>query len=255
MRRSRRQGFTLVEVLISLAIVGATAAALGQLWAHHVRQLSRQEAAVERRQEGRAALAVLLRELSLAGFPDAPDPACHASMALAIDAEPSAVRFLANLYGVGTVLAAPAAADDARLRIPDNDAIRAAALPVSPGGDFSAGDAVYLHDPADGRVECHRLDRAGRSGELPLAAGDAVRRAFPAGSRVEVINLVRYAHAPGTGQLVRSVDGSSQAVADRVASVTFALEERRVAVRLIAESHGTGRIWQALVALRNGADD
>lgn len=252
-----QRGITLIEMLAGMAIMSAVAAALFQLMAGQLRQVSRQEAKVERRQEGRAALAVLARELRLAGFPATPDPACHA-MRLGVEVEPAAVRFLANLYGVATTLAAPASAGDTRLEISDDDQIRNSGLPASPGSAFAPNDAIYLHDPryaddaSDDRIECHRLDRAGRSGRISLAAGDAVRHVFPVGSRVQVVNLVRYAHAPATRQLVRSVDGASQSVADHVAAVHFARQAGRVTVEIIVEPDSR---WQMTVALRNNSND
>ncbi len=256
-------GITFIEVMISLGIMSVTAMAAVELLADHIHHLSRQEAAVERRQEGRAALAVLVRELSAAGFPSAPDPLCHA-MVDGIEVGPSSVRFLANLYGVATALTAPAAAGDTAVQIPDNARINLDGLSVSPGSAFAPNDAVYLYDPGraevadDDRVECHRLDRAGRSGLIPLAAGDRIRRPFPSGARLQVVNLVQYAYAPSTRQLIRTVDGGAQSVADQVASAEFGLREGRMTAKIILDSrpsldgHSTaGAVWQTLVAMRN----
>lgn len=261
--RTVERGLTLVEMVITLAIVGMAAAAAEQLLAGQIRHLSRQEAMAEQRQEGRAAVAVLARELSLAGLPVAPDPDCH-PMVDVIDADGSVVRFLANLYGVATVLEEPAASGDTALRIPDDARIRGGAAAVSPGTAFAAHDVVYLYDPGrvgdetDDRVECHRLDRAGRAGVVALAAGDTVRRPFPAGSRLQVVNDVRYAHDPARHQLMRTVDGGTQAIADRIESVQFSRQEGRVAARIIfdprpsAAGIGPRRDeWETLVAMRN----
>ncbi len=254
-----RRGFSLLEVMISLAIVGAAVGGAAQLLAGQLHQVSRQEAMVERQQEGRAALAVLARELRLAGFPPSPDPACHA-MGANVEADASAVRLLANLYGVITVLAAPASAGDASLRIPTNEQIREEGWPASPGAAFAENDVIYLHDPGragdpdDDRVECHRLERAGRSGAVSLAAGDAMRRDFPAGARVLVVNLVRYAHAPSSRQLMRAVDGASQSAADHVAAVHFSLQAGRIEAEMIFDPVGpAGRsgAWRTVAASRN----
>jgi prepilin-type N-terminal cleavage/methylation domain-containing protein len=265
--RTVERGLTLVEMVITLAIVGMVAAGAEQLLAGQIRHLSRQESMAEQRQEGRAAVALLVRELSLAGLPASPDPSCHA-FGDVIEADGSMVRFLANLYGVATLLEAPAAAGDTVLRIPDD----ASTLPeswggtgaVSPGTDFAAHDAVYLYDPGspgdrtDDRVECHRLDRAGRTGVITLAGGDAVRQPFPAGSRLQVVNDVRYAHDATRHQLMRTVDGGTQAVADRVESAWFSLREGWVAARIIFDPRpsaaGIGArhdVWETLVAARN----
>jgi len=258
-----QQGVTFIELIASLAIISLVAAGLSQLMAGQLRHVAHQEAMVERRQEGRAVVALLLRELRLAGFPATPDPLCHV-MTGGIDVSPSSVRFLANLHGVATVFAGPAAAGDTVLSIPDNNRIRAGGLTVSPGALFEANDVIYLHDrgviddPGDDRVECHRLDRGGRSGRIELAAGDWLRGTFPAGSRIQVVNLVRYAHAPETHQLVRSVDGAAQAVADHVAAADFTLQEGRVAAQLVMEPRPTvtgptvaGAVWPLLVTPRN----
>jgi prepilin-type N-terminal cleavage/methylation domain-containing protein len=260
--RAVERGLTLVEMVITLAIVGMAAAGAEQLLAGQIRHLSRQERMAEQRQEGRAAVALLVRELSLAGLPAAPDPACHA-IGDGVEADGSAVRFLVNLYGVVTVLEAPAAAGDTALSIPDDAAIRGGAA-VSPGTAFAAHDAAYLYDPGrpgdetDDRVECHRLDRAGRTGVVALAAGDAVRSPFPAGSRLLVVNDVRYAHDAARHALMRTVDGGTQAVADRVESAQFTLREGWVAARITfdprpsASGIGAQRdAWEALVAARN----
>jgi len=261
--RAVERGLTIVEMVITLVIVGMASAGAEQLLAGQIRHLSRQETMAEQRQEGRAAVAVLVRELSLAGLPVAPDPACHAIVGV-IEADGSAVRFLANLYGVATVLEEPAAAGDTALRIPDDAQIRGGAAAVSPGTAFAAHDVVYLYDlgrvgdETDDRVECHRLDRVGRAGVVALAAGDTVHRPFPAGTRLQVVNDVRYAHDPARHQLMRTVDGGTQAVADRVESAQFSRQEGRVAARIIfdprpsAAGIGARRdVWETLVAMRN----
>jgi prepilin-type N-terminal cleavage/methylation domain-containing protein len=262
----RQRGMTFIELIASLAIISLVAAGLSQLMAGQLRHVARQEAMVERRQEGRAVVALLLSELRLAGFPGRPDPVCHVIPG-GIDVGPSSVRFLANLHGVATRLAGPAAAGDAALSIPDNNRIRDGGLTVSPGAAFEAGDAIYLYDrgliddPGDDRVECHRLDRGGRSGRIELAAGDRLRGTFLAGSRIQVVNLVRYAHAPETRQLVRSVDGAAQAVADHVADVRFSLRGGGVAAELVMEPRRivagpmvAGAVWHVLVTPRNGVE-
>jgi prepilin-type N-terminal cleavage/methylation domain-containing protein len=258
-----RAGFTLLEMMIALAITGMAAAGLEQLLVGQIRQLSRQEATAERRQEGRAALAVLVRELSLVGFPAEPDPACHV-MINGVEVEPSTVRFLANLYGVATRLEVPAAVGETVLRIPDDARIRAGEGAVSPGTAFAAHDVIYLHDPgrpgdpADDRVECHRLEREGRAGEIALADGDAIRRPFPAGSRVQVINEVRYAYDAARRELLRTVDGGTQSVADGVESAEFSRQRGRITARLVHDPGpaGPGALirrdqWEAQVAMRN----
>lgn len=259
-------GFTILEAVIALAIMGIAAAGIEQLLVGQLRQVSRQETTAEQRQEGRAAMTVLGRELSLAGFPATPDPVCH-SMAMAmagIEVESSTVRFLANLYSVATKLEAPAAPGDAVLRVPDDARIRAGESAVSPGTAFAAHDVIYLYDPGragdatDDRVECHRLDRAGRAGTITLAAGDAVRRPFPAGSRVQVVNEVRYAHDATRHQLMRTVDGGAQSIADQVESAHFSREEGRVAAQIVFDPRPSGAggmvrrdIWETRVAMRN----
>jgi len=259
-----QRGMTIVEMVITLAIVGITAAGAEQLLAGQIRHLSRQETMAEQRQEGRAAVGILVRELSLAGLPVAPDPDCHAIVDV-IETDQAAVRFLANLYGVATVLEEPAAAGDTALRIPDDARIRGGeAAAVSPGTAFATHDVVYLFDPGrsgdetDDRVECHRLDRAGRAGVVVLAAGDSIRRPFPAGSRLQVVNDVRYAHDPTRHQLMRTVDGGTQAVADHVESAQFSRQGERVAARIIFDPRptaaGTGARrdeWEMVVAMRN----
>jgi prepilin-type N-terminal cleavage/methylation domain-containing protein len=260
-----QRGLTIVEMVITLAIVGMTAAGAEQLLAGQIRHLSRQETMAEQRQEGRAAVGVLMRELSLAGLPVAPDPDCHTIVDV-IETDGSAVRFLANLYGVATVLEEPAAAGDTALRIPDDAQIRSGEAAVSPGTAFATHDVVYLFDPGrsgddtDDRVECHRLDRAGRAGVVMLAADDSVRRPFPAGSRLQVVNDVRYVHDPARHQLMRTVDGGTQAVADRVESAQFSRQGERVAARIIFDPRptaaGTGARrdeWEILVAMRNAS--
>jgi len=261
--RTAQEGLTVVEVVIALAIVVTAAAGAEQLLAGQIRHLSRQETTAEQRQEGRAAVAVLVRELSLAGLPAAPDPACHA-IGDGIETGGSAVRFLANLYGVATVLEAPATAGDTALRIPDDARIRNGEAAVSPGTAFSAHDVVYLYDPGragdatDDHVECHRLDRAGRAGAVALAAGDAVLRPFPAGSRLQVVNDVRYAHDATRHQLMRTVDGGTQPIADRVESAQFSRQEGRVAARIVFDPRPSDTgieaqrdMWEMLVAMRN----
>lgn len=261
--RTIEGGLTLVEVVITLAIVGIAVVGAEQLLAGQIRHLSRQEGMAEQRQEGRAVVALMVRELSLAGLPAAPDPACHA-IGDVIEADGSTVRFLANLYGVATQLEAPAATGDTVLQIPDDAVILPEAGAVSPGTEFAAHDVVYLLDPglpgdaADDRVECHRLDRAGRAGVVTLAAGDAVRRPFPAGSRLQVVNDIRYAHDAAHHRLMRTVDGGTQAIADRVESARFSLREGRVAARIIFDPRpsaaGLGPqhdVWETLVAARN----
>ncbi|MEW6323958.1 MAG: prepilin-type N-terminal cleavage/methylation domain-containing protein [Nitrospirota bacterium] len=252
---TRDRGATLIELMTALAIIGLTAAGAYQLLAGHLHHLARREAAVERRQEGRAALALLARELRLAGFPTRPDPVCHA-MAGGVEVEPAAIRFLANLHGVATTLAAPASPGDTALVVPDDRRILAGGLTVSPGSVFSARDVIYLHDLAGDQAECHRLDRPGASGRIALAAADPVRRAFPAGSRIEVINLVRYAYAPAARQLTRSVDGASQAVADSVAAAGFSRQGRLVGavITLAPPDVAMAGLVDVQVAMRNSPE-
>ncbi|HUJ79127.1 MAG TPA: prepilin-type N-terminal cleavage/methylation domain-containing protein [Nitrospiria bacterium] len=259
-----QRGVTIVEALVALAIAAMAAAGAVELLTGQIRHLSRQEALAEQRQEGRAAVAVLARELRLAGGPAPDDPACH-SIAGGIEVEGSTVRFLAELYGVATVIDAPASAGDTTLRIPDDDSARVRQAAVSPGPAFAAHDIVYLYDPGrtgdgtDDRVECHRLDRDGRTGVITLATGDVIRRSFPAGSRLAVVNEVRYAYDGERHRLMRTVDGGAQALADRIASAEFSLRQGRVAARIIFEPRpsaaGIGDqrdVWEMLVALRNG---
>jgi type II secretory pathway pseudopilin PulG len=262
-RGNLQGGFTIIEAVIALAITGVAAAGVEQLLVGQVRHLARQEMTAERRQEGRAAMAVLARELRLAGVPATPDVVCH-SMLEGIEVEASTVRFLANLYGVATRLAAPAAVGDAVLQIPDDAGIRSGEAAVSPGTAFAAHDVIYLYDPgragdeSDDRVECHRLERAGRAGVITLEAGDAVRRPFPTGSRVQVINEVRYAHDAARHQLMRTVDGGTQSVADRVESAQFSRQQGRMTARIVSDPRPAGsgvtarrELWETLVTMRN----
>jgi prepilin-type N-terminal cleavage/methylation domain-containing protein len=260
--RVMQRGMTIVEAVIALAIVAIAAAGAEELLAGQIRHLSRQETLAEQRQEGRAAVAVLTRELRLAVAPMASDPDCHA-IAGGIEADGSSVRFLADLYGVATVIDEPAAAGDTMLRIPDDAMVRAGQAAVSPGTAFAAHDLVYLTDPGrlgdgtDDRVECHRLDRAGRAGVVTLADGDAIRLSFPAGSRLEVVNVVRYSHDDLRHQLMRTVDGGTQAIADRVESAQFSFLEGRLAAKIVFDPRpsaaGIGEqrdVWETLVTPR-----
>ena len=262
MRGDRRQaGFSLIELLTALLIMSVALAGVCSLLEAQLRQVSRQEADVERRQEGRAVAGMLLRELQQAGFPVVPDRACHA-MAGAVEVTPSSVTFLADLYGVATALSAPAAIGDTTLQIPADAQIRDQGLPASAGSAFSANDIIYIYDPGrvddpdDDRLECHALARAGRSGRLSLAAGDAVRAPFPAGARVELINQVRYAYVPKNGELTRAVNGSVQAVTDGVSAAVFSDVAGQVSAGLTLTS-GTAAAateWRVQAAPHNGFD-
>ncbi|HTP41270.1 MAG TPA: hypothetical protein VML36_02515 [Nitrospiria bacterium] len=261
--RVTQRGMTVLEAVIALAIVGLAAAGAEELLAGQIHHLSRQEMLAEQRQEGRAAVAMLARELRVAGAPESSDPECH-SIAGGVEAEGSTVRFLADLYGVATVIESPAAAGDTMLRVPDDAAVRAGQAAVSPGTAFASHDLVYLIDPGrpgdgtDDRVECHRLDRAGRAGVITLAAGDAVNRPFQAGSRLIVVNEVRYSHDDRRHLLMRTVDGGTQALADRIESARFSFREGRVAVRIVFDPRlsaaGIGAqqdVWEMLLTPRN----
>jgi prepilin-type N-terminal cleavage/methylation domain-containing protein len=61
----KRRGFTLVELLVTMAVMGVIGTALAQLVINNSRFVARQEAQMEARQTGRAALTVMGTELHM----------------------------------------------------------------------------------------------------------------------------------------------------------------------------------------------
>ncbi len=195
-RLRQAAGFSLVELLIGLAVGSVVMAATIQTLVHLERRFSTQQETMAQHQDLRIGLSVLESELRLAGSGSAPTaPAMTKSM-------PDEVEFLANLSGLVTVLTTAAPVGELTL------AVRA-------GSGWPKGKRILICDQA--RCEEARLSRDGRSTQLGLTA--PLKGAFPAGSVVYVSNTVRYYLRPegrGLFQVMRQVDGGAGALIGNV---------------------------------------
>lgn len=246
-------GLTLIELLFSMCILGIVATAIFKLFmAHHATYLF-QQSLVDGQQNGRIALSSLARELRWAGYGllDT-DPAglvrgqsCHpwtSSRSHELVNEHS-LRLLSNLHGVETRLSREALPGDIELFIPDDRNILDNRLIVSKGQAFERNDTIYIYrlSSASGGpqeplaavdVECHKLISNGISGRIRLAPGDSIRRPFPPGSPIHVVNALQYFLDPGNRRLMRRLDGGTDVLADGVEDVVFSDLGNRVVAQL-----------------------
>lgn len=219
-RMPEAAGFSLVELLIGLAVGSIVMAATIQTLGHLERRFSAQQETMARHQDLRVGLAVLESELRLAGSGSAPHaPAVTKSM-------PDEVEFLANLSGLVTVLTTPVKAGEVTLA-------------VGAGAGWPKGKRVLICDQT--RCEESRLSRDGRATQLGLTT--PVQTAFPTGSLVYVSNTVRYylrPEAPGLSQVMRMVDGGASALIGNVSR--FRLGYLTAEGRPTAEARRVSRI-------------
>ena len=194
-------GFSLAEAMVS-ATLGAVilGSALDMFVTQHAHYQG-QRTRAELQQDLRGGIRLLESELRLAGVGALTGGAPVSVMAA------DEVAFQANVNGVRGALTEAAASGQ------DHVVIR-------PGAGWAKGKHVVLCGPAG--CEEHLLDRDGASGRLSLS--DRLAKDFPAGSRVEVVNRVRYYLSrsdPKNPKVMREVDRGANPLIEHVESFSL----------------------------------
>jgi len=195
------RGFSLVEAMVS-ATLGAIilGSALDMFVTQHT-YYQGQRAKAELQQDLRGGVRLLENELRLAGAGALTGQAPVSVMAA------SEVVFQANVNAV-------------RGSLVDAAASGAAQVVIRPGSGWVKGKTVVLCGPAG--CEEQVLAQNGTSGKLSLAG--ALTRAYPAGSRVEVMNRVRYYLSrsdPKNTKVMREVDRGANPLIEHVESFSL----------------------------------
>ena len=194
-------GFSLAEVMVS-ATLGAVilGSALDMFVTQHYHYKGQQTKA-ELQQDLRGGVHLLESELRLAGV-----GALMGSAPVSVMAADE-VAFQANVNGVrGSLVEAAASGQDQ--------------VAIRPGVGWAKGKHVVICGPAG--CEEHLLDRDGTSGRLSLS--DCLAKDFPAGSRVEVVNRVRYYLSrsdPKNLKVIREVDRGANPLIEHVESFSL----------------------------------
>jgi hypothetical protein len=194
-------GFSLAEAMVS-ATLGAVilGSALDMFVTQHAHYQG-QRTRAELQQDLRGGIRLLESELRLAGA-----GALMGSAPVSVMAADEVV-FHANVNGVRGALTEAAVSGQ------DHVVIR-------PGAGWAKGKHVVLCGPAG--CEEHLLDRDGASGRLSLS--DRLAKDFPAGSRVEVVNRVRYYLSrsdPKNPKVMREVDRGANPLIEHVESFSL----------------------------------
>jgi prepilin-type N-terminal cleavage/methylation domain-containing protein len=217
-RRRACAGFTLVELLVALAVIGLGIGAVAMLATAVLGAFSTESVAAEVQQRARAGLHVLVEDVRDAGmgFLQLPSEAPGGGVpALAPDVWTPSVWGVGASSGVVGVWRAPRDASQARLAIgvaPRESRLRLVrpqfCPPSSSTCGFAAGDALMIYT-TQGRVETATVRQVLAPLELDLVA--PVSDAWPAGAAVSAVIAHSYEPRgdPATGllQLVRRRGG------------------------------------------------
>lgn len=194
-------GFSLAEAMVS-ATLGAIV--LGSALDVFVTQHSHyhgQQTQAELQQDLRGGVHLLESELRLAGAGMLVGRSPVTVMAA------DEIAFQSNVNGVrGSLVEAASSGQDW--------------MAIRPGMGWARGKQVVICGPAG--CEEHLLDRNGTSGRLSLS--DRLTRDFPVGSRVEVVNRVRYYLSrsdPRNHKIVREVDRGANPLIEHVESFSL----------------------------------
>ena len=223
-------GFSLVEAMVS-ATLGAVilGSALDMFVTQHAHYQG-QRTKAELQQDLRGGVRLLESELRLTGA-----GALMGSAPVSVMAADEIV-FHANVNGVrGSLVEAAASGQDQVF--------------IRPGTGWAKGKHVVICGPSG--CEEHLLDRNGTSGRLSLS--DRLARDFPAGSRVEVVNRVRYYLSrsdPKNPKVMREVDRGANPLIEHVESfsLTYLRDNGAPAVT-------SGEVRLVRVRLETGASD
>lgn len=209
MRALDQRGFTLPELLVTLAILGLVMAAVFNLYMTGTTIGLTGENRAEAQQTARAAM-LMEEDLRLAGS-GCPSGGCPAPAAVpagcppppaqsnVVCASPTTISFWADLANVSTTLTANVNAGDATLNV------------ASTAG-FAVGDAVYLNN--GGQWARHTVAGAGGATLtvnpiVACPAGAGCPPAYPQGVQVGRPRLITYSWDPATLTLSRDAgDGT-----------------------------------------------
>ncbi len=194
-------GFSLAEAMVSAALGAIVLGSALDVFVTQHNHYRGQQAKAELQQDLRGGVRLMESELRLAG---AGVPAGGAPvMVMAADE----VAFQANVNGVrGSLTEAAASGQDWVM--------------IRPGSGWAKGKTVVFCGPAG--CEEHLLARDGTSGRLSLSEG--LTRDFPSGSRVEVVNRVRYYLSrsdPRNLKVMREVDRGANPLIEHVESFSL----------------------------------
>lgn len=194
-------GFSLAEAMVSAALGAVVLGSALDVFVTQHAHFHGQRTKAELQQDLRGGIRLLASELRLAGA-----GALVGSAPVSVMTADEVV-FQANVNGVrGSLVEAAASGQDQ--------------VAIRPGLGWAKGKKVVICGPAG--CEEHLLDRDGTSGRLSLS--DRLTRDFPAGSRVEVVNRVRYYLSrsdPRNHKIVREVDRGANPLIEHVESFTL----------------------------------
>jgi len=168
-RISRSSGFTLIELIVSLAIGTVLLASLYRLFLFQNDVLGRQEGLMEGNQNARNAMDILTRDFRMAGL------GVPSSVQTITSADYQSITFLVNYWNVSAQLTSQAVVGDTLLNV---DSITG----------FATGQTVYVSDGFTYESEVLAADPSGTQITLPAA----LTKTFPTGSSVNVIDTVTF---------------------------------------------------------------
>ena len=194
-------GFSLAEAMVSAALGAIVLGAAVDAFVTQHYHYRGQQTKAELQQDLRGGVRLLESELRLAGAGVLTGGVPVSAMAV------EEIAFQANVNGVRGLLVEAAGSGQDWVAIPH-------------GAGWTKGKTVVICGPAG--CEEHLLDRDGMSGKLSLS--DPLARDFPAGSRVEVVNRVRYYLSrsdPRNVKVMREVDRGANPLVEHVESFSL----------------------------------
>lgn len=205
------KGYSLIELLITMAIFIFATLTFSRFFIaeHHIYAV--QEANTEMQQTLRNVLNMISRELMLTGYGL---PSQINSITIF---EKEEIEFRTNLRDITSSLVSAAGTEQNTINVSDGS-----------GGYFKKNDIIVICDHiAVNRCEEHRLSQNSTNNQLTLASG--INGAFPAGSRINLINTISYRYNRTRGEVQRKIDrGIWESIAENIPAdgVIFSYKDR-----------------------------
>ena len=193
------RGYTLIELLITMAIFIFATLTFSRFFIaeHHIYAV--QEADTEMLQTSRNVLNILSRELMLTGY------GLPYQISGITKFKKDEIEFRTNLMDVTSSLSSEAIPYQNILRVQDGT-----------GSSFKKNDVIVICGTITAHMcEEHTLSENGTNNAITLTSG--INEAFPAGSRIDLINTISYRYNGSRRELQRKIDrGVWESLADNI---------------------------------------